>query len=339
MARRPHRKGIAMARLYVTYRHNDLGLATQFVLGLRGRNHHVTLDQDYLVLGEEWRRALHEEFIAADGLVVLLTGNSVDGESKHISSQYIAADIGKARAAGKLVMAILTKGTPLSDLISDIHVEWMKDTNRAEVWRMIDAIERALERRAEHKKHPVDYLVLPGYEHLIPAIRRFHEGGCYEESVFVMMKFPHAQMSDSQRNLLSNIWEVTSDTLGQHKLKARRADLRHYHDQLWENVCVHMFGSKYGMAILEDHVASELNPNVALEYGFMKALNRTVGLFRAEDFRHDRADLTGKLTRSFSIDANDKLIVSSLRSAIHDWLSGVPLRRPRRKQQKGSGVA
>lgn len=66
-----------MARLYVTYRHNDLELARQFVSDLRGRNHHVTLDQDYLVLGEEWRRALHEAFVAAHGLVVLLTSNSV----------------------------------------------------------------------------------------------------------------------------------------------------------------------------------------------------------------------------------------------------------------------
>jgi hypothetical protein len=71
-----------MARLYLTYRHNDLELAKRFVSELRGRNHHVTLDQDYLVLGEEWRRALHEAFVAADGLVVLLTGNSVDVGSK-----------------------------------------------------------------------------------------------------------------------------------------------------------------------------------------------------------------------------------------------------------------
>jgi hypothetical protein len=38
------------------------------------------------------------------------------------------------------------------------------------------------------------------------------------------------------------------------------------------------------MAFLEDRVASELNPNVTLEYGFMKALNRKVGLFREASF-------------------------------------------------------
>jgi len=314
-----------MARLYITYRHDDLELAKQFVAELRGRNHSVTLDQDYLVLGEEWRRALHEAFVAADGLVVLLTGNSVDAESKHISSQYIAADIGAALASRKLVMPILMSGTPLPNLVSDIHVEWMKDTGLSEVLRMIVAIERGLERRAEQKKHTADYLVLPGYEHLIPAMRRFHEDIPFEKSVFVMMKFPDAQINDMHRRLLNDIWRVISDTLGQRGLMARRADLSTYYDQLWENVCVHMFGSKYGMAILEDRVASELNPNVTLEYGFMKALNRTVGLFRADDFRHDRADLTGKLTKSFSIDANDRLNEPSLKSTIHDWLSGVPL--------------
>ena len=60
-----------------------------------------------------------------------------------------------------------------------------------------------------------------------------------------------------------------------------------------------MLGSRFGMAILEDCVQQELNPNIALEYGFMKALNRTVALFRQLNFKHDRADLTGKLAKTF----------------------------------------
>jgi TIR domain len=333
-----------VARLFVTYRHTDLALAREFVSELRGGGHHVTLDQDYLVLGEEWRRALHEAFVAADGLVVILTPNSVDPETRHISSQYIAADIGSARAAGKVVMPIIAHGTPLPNLVSDIHAEWMtaevapfeaegQPELRAfhvrvatvEIQRMVTAIKRGLERRAEHKKQVADTLVLPGYEHLVNGVRHFHQDTPYDKSVFVMMKFPDPQLSDVHRQLLNDIWRVVSDTVAQRGLKARRADLGTYYDQLWENVCVHMFGSKYGMAILEDHVAAELNPNVTLEYGFMKALNRSVGLFRAADFRHDRADLTGKLAKTFSIDANHKLDETSLKSAIQDWLMGMPL--------------
>ncbi len=314
-----------MARLYVSYRHRDLALARQLVSELRGRNHHVTLDHDYLVLGEEWRRALREAFVAADGVVLLLTDNSVDAESQHISSQFMAADIGAARAANKVVMPVLLAGTPLPELVSDISAEWMKDTGPDELRRIGEAIERGLDRRAEQKKQTADSLVLSGYEHLVPALRRFHEETAYEKSVFVMMKFPDVRMEDMHRQLLNDIWRVICDTLGQHGLKARRADLATYYDQLWENVCVHMLGSKYGLAILEDHVGSELNPNVTLEYGFMKALNRTVGLLRAEDFGHDRADLTGKLSNTFSIDANDRLNELSLENAIQGWLSGLPL--------------
>jgi hypothetical protein len=156
------------------------------------------------------------------------------------------------------------------------------------VQRIAGAIESGLERRAEHRKYVSNHSILPGYESLFPAVRRFREDHPYESSVFVMMKFADPQMDESQRQLLNDIWRVVSDTLDQRRLKARRADLGTYHDRLWENVCVHMLGSRYGMAILEDHVAPEMDPNVTLEYGFMKALNRRAGLFRAEDFGHDR---------------------------------------------------
>lgn len=292
---------------------------------LRNRNHHVTIDEDYLVVGVEWRRALQEAFTAADALVVVLSPSSVDATSRHISSQFVSADIGAARASGKVVLPILLGGTPLSNLISDIHVEWIADDSRAEVRRAAAAIEDGLARYAREKQQIGPSLVLAGYEHLSGHVRRFHEDTPSEKSVFVMMKFPDPQMKDVHRQLLNDIWRVVSDTIEQRGLKARRADTKHYHSDLWENICVYMFGSKYGLAILEDRVASELNPNVTLEYGFMKAMNRTVGLFRVEGFSHDRADLTGKLSRSFVIDAGDRLDETSLKSAIHEWLAGLPL--------------
>ena len=104
---------------------------------------------------------------------------------------------------------------------------------------------------------------------------------------------------------------------------ARRAD------QLWENICVHILGSRYGIAVLEDRVAAELNPNVALEYGFMKALNRRVALLRDIQFKHDRADLTGKLAKLFEIGEDTQLKPASLRLALQQWLldEGLPQRQ------------
>jgi hypothetical protein len=126
-------------------------------------------------------------------------------------------------------------------------------------------------------------------------------------------------MTPEDVSLLEDIWSVVDRTVGAYGLKARRADKKSYHDQLWENVCIYMLGSRYGMAILEDRVAAELNPNVALEYGFMRAMSRQVALLREIRFKHTRADLTGKLAISFEIDDFKRLRQDTLSNAIRDW--------------------
>jgi hypothetical protein len=55
---------------------------------------------------------------------------------------------------------------------------------------------------------------------------------------------------------------------------------------------------------------------VALEYGFMKAMNKRVGLFR-------NADFSGKLAKTFEIDSAHALNVGSLKTAIQAWLLDV----------------
>jgi len=52
-----------------------------------------------------------------------------------------------------------------------------------------------------------------------------------------------------------------------------------------------MLGCDYGVAILEDHVGDEFNPNVALEYGFMLARGSKVVLLKEANFKHTRADI------------------------------------------------
>jgi hypothetical protein len=50
---------------------------------------------------------------------------------------------------------------------------------------------------------------------------------------------------------------------------------------LWNNACIYMICCKFGVAILETISEQEYNPNVALEYGFMRALDKRV-LFLAD---------------------------------------------------------
>jgi hypothetical protein len=81
-----------------------------------------------------------------------------------------------------------------------------------------------------------------------------------------------------------------------------------------------MLSCRYGIAVLEGRARSELNPNVMLEYGFMKAHNRQVVLLRDVNFEHDRADLLGKLSKPFEIDARGRLQPATLRKSILEWL-------------------
>lgn len=316
-----------MARLHIAYQNRDREVAQQFAKEL-GKSHRVTIDVDYLVPGEEWRRMLKEAVDIADGVVVLLSQNSVTPNTNVISSQWIAADIGAARASGKFVIpVVLDDGTRFPALIDDIYTLYPEPGQPLEIELAIAEVNRAVKLHMGRAEANEELFLPSGYEGLAAGVRAFREDASYDRSVFVMMKFPDADtMKDTHCELLADIWDTVSVTLAAHGLKARRADKKAYHDQMWENICIYMLGSKYGIAVLEDRVARELNPNVALEYGFMKALNRRVGLFRDTSFQHDRADLTGKLSNSFKIDAADRLTRTSLKEAVQGWLidAGVP---------------
>lgn len=77
-------------------------------------------------------------------------------------------------------------------------------------------------------------------------------------------------------------------------------------------------------------MAAELNPNVALEYGFMKALDHPVALLRSSTFKHSRADLSGKLASNFEI-VSGALRAGTLRRAVGTWFEDQGLTRRARK--------
>ena len=82
----------------------------------------------------------------------------------------------------------------------------------------------------------------------------------------------------ADKGLLTQLDEALRKALCGHGLVGLRADDRMYplDRQLWKNVCVYMLCCKYGVAVLEDRLKDEFNPNVALEYGFMRALDKPV---------------------------------------------------------------
>ncbi len=153
------------------------------------------------------------------------------------------------------------------------------------------------------------------YKKLGESMQRFFSDsakGCevYEKNVLIMTRFQEGNKE------LSRIDSTIRRSLRANGLIGHRADDRCYpaDRNLWDNVCTYMFGCKYGIAVFEDVVADEFNPNVALEYGFMRALGKPTLLLKESRFT-PRADILGTLWEEFNIFD----IENTVKSAINRW--------------------
>lgn len=152
-----------------------------------------------------------------------------------------------------------------------------------------------------------------GYEHLQPLLDQFRiDHPDYEKSVFLMMRFrSEPYFVKIQDSIVTN--------LEHHGLKCIRADAKTYPSDgdLWNNVCVHMLGCKYGVSVYEDIDEREFGANISLEYGFMRAFDKKVLLLRERRLPTMPADIIGKLYRTF--DQHD--IEPSIAKVIDEWIT------------------
>jgi hypothetical protein len=154
-----------------------------------------------------------------------------------------------------------------------------------------------------------------GYRKLKEPLESFFndgERGCsnYDRNAFIITRFlPGNKVLES----IDNTIRTALKSVG---LVGHRADDRVYPDDrnLWDNVCTYMVGCKYGIAVLEDVLRAEFNPNVALEYGFMRALEKPTLLLK-EQRMEPRADILGTLWEGFDVFEIEKDITDS----IHRW--------------------
>jgi len=163
-----------------------------------------------------------------------------------------------------------------------------------------------------------DFYLPPGYEFLAEECAKFFEDHPnYEKNIFIM-----ARLAPGNR-LLEQLDEGIRDVLKSRGLDPVRADDKMYmrDRNLWNNVCVHMLCSAQGLAVLEDRVKDEFNPNIALEYGFMRALNKPTLLLADSGFRNLRADIIGTLREEFDIVD----IEGTIRQPIEKWLTELGL--------------
>jgi hypothetical protein len=161
-------------------------------------------------------------------------------------------------------------------------------------------------------------LSLPaGYEHFarfMPAFLRDHPTP--ERNVFLMMRFRAGPQYDE-------IHKAIREAVGLYGLNLLRADDRDYTGDLWDNVCLYMLGSRFGVAVFEEIDVREFNPNVALELGFMIAHGKRCLLLKDQRMPRMPTDIVGKLYREF----DSYNIPSTIGGAVGRWALDIGLPR------------
>jgi hypothetical protein len=153
---------------------------------------------------------------------------------------------------------------------------------------------------------------IAGYEGLQPYLDTFsfdHPGS--DKNVFIAMRFRDGKQ-------FVEIHESIKRALAAYGLRGLRADDHLYPSDgdLWNNVCVYMLACKYAVCVFEQIDEREFNPNVPLEYGFMRALDRQVLLLKDQRMPNLPADLTGKIFHPF----DSYEISSTIQREIEKWV-------------------
>ncbi len=126
----------------------------------------------------------------------------------------------------------------------------------------------------------------------------FRDTAAREDLVFIMTKFP-----DEGNPLAPALARVIEEVQVAVRACGREPRIATwpYEDLVWRNVVLHMVGCGTGIAIVEGKYRPELNPNVAMEWGYMVGSGRKVRFLKEESFDPKllRADFVGRTYEEF----------------------------------------
>lgn len=127
-----------MPSIYFSYTHADTALAKKLSDALAERGYTVLMDAEIMNPGEDWRKALLTALKSADGVVALITDNSV-------KSNYVISEIGTARAFvdetsnKKFLIPIFYENVEIPNIIGDLLGIRLDDNNLVDVVNQIDS--------------------------------------------------------------------------------------------------------------------------------------------------------------------------------------------------------
>jgi hypothetical protein len=150
-----------------------------------------------------------------------------------------------------------------------------------------------------------------------PLLEQFYQAAAYEKSVFIMTKFPKTEQPGPEDLKLAEVIETVRTAVKNRGYVPRLASDRQYHPILWDNVELYLLGSQRAIAIMEDKCQPELNPNVAMEWGWMRGMGRNVLYLVEKDFHRNRADWDGLIKAQFDWAAPQ----ASIAAATDGWFN------------------
>jgi hypothetical protein len=147
------------------------------------------------------------------------------------------------------------------------------------------------------------------------VIGEFLDVSPFERSVFVMTKYPDGKVPEADQQL-TRVIEAVRETVATSGFVPRLASDHSFHPGLWDNVELYLLGCSRAIAIVEGKTRGELNPNVAMEWGWMVGSDRKVLYLVEESFDLRRADWSGLLESRFPWENP----APAIQRAVGDWL-------------------
>lgn len=127
-----------MANIYISYQHTDAEIVKQISDELIKRGHNILLDDSVLKVGQDWRKVLLDSLKNADGVLVLITEQS-------LKSNYVVSEVGTARAYvaesanKKFIIPVIYGGIPIPNFIDDLYCIRLYPESFIETINKIDA--------------------------------------------------------------------------------------------------------------------------------------------------------------------------------------------------------
>jgi hypothetical protein len=127
-----------MAKIYISYKHEDLETVRRISEDLRNRGHETIMDESVLKVGQDWRKVLLSSLKEADGVLVLITERSLE-------SKYVISEIGTARAYvaesdnEKFIIPVIYGNIPIPSFIEDLYCIRLDEGNFIEALNKIDS--------------------------------------------------------------------------------------------------------------------------------------------------------------------------------------------------------